>query len=75
MSFKKPNTPNKVSKREKAYIALVRRRVEIAKECQQLKVDIASYNENCPWGAGVDVPSFDLTAEVLNAEEKKQPSA
>ena len=66
--------PKKVSKREKVYLALVRRRVEIAKECQQLKMDIKSYNDNNPHGAVIDVPSMDFTAEVLNAEEKK-PSA
>ena len=75
MSFKRSNMPSKVSKREKAYLALVRRRVEIAKECQQLKVDIEFYNKNNPWGAVVDVPSFDFTAEVLNAKKKKQPSS
>ena len=74
MSFKKPDMPNKVSEREKAYLALVRRRVEIAKKCRQLKADIESYNDNNPHGAVIDVPSMDFTSEVLNAKEKKQPS-
>ena len=67
--------PNKMSEREKVYRALQRRRLKIADECRQLKRDIEFYNKNNPHGAVIDVPSFDLTAEVLNAEEKKQPSA
>ena len=67
--------PNKMSEREKVYRALQRRRLKIADECRQLKRDIEFYNKNNPWGAVIDVPSFDLTAEVLSAEEKKQPSA
>ena len=60
----------KLSEREQAYRALQRRRLKIADECKQLKRDIESYNANNPWGAIVDMPSFDFTEESTKAAER-----
>ena len=58
----------KMSDREKrAYRALVRRRLKIADECRQIRMDIESYNDNNPWGDVIDVPNFDFTKEVIKA--------
>ena len=75
MSFKRPNMPKKVSEREKAYIALLESRLKIIDKCRQLQKDIQCYNDHNPHDVVIDMLSFDFTSEVLNAEEKKQPSA
>lgn len=48
--------------------ALEHRRLKIAEACKQLKVDIESYNDNNPYGATVDVPSFDFTEDLAKAK-------